>query len=685
MKKIIPVFIILFQFYIVSDLFSQNIWQWKRGPISGDISDFITDNSGNLWISTLDSYNRVHIGGILRTTNNGLSWLEVYTATFSVYSMSKTPNGVFYISVSSHGILKSTNNGQNWVYGNSEYVPRKLICMTNQDIIGTLGSGMLLTTNSGINWNIILSNIVINDIKLYDNILYAAGNNGKIYKSSNNGSTWDSTTVSSKPGSVLYRSDTGVLYLGTKGDKLYNSTNSGNSWTRILTPFDTVHTVFQIENDNFLISSEAGLHRVSNFSNYTLLENKIDYVKTIYKFNNEIYLGTFDGIFKYTSSNNDIKSFAFPYSYCVKINIDTLGNIYAITHFDDSFYKSILWKSTNDGQNWSICYKEDINSRFGDVVTIGPNLVLIGKHNGISRSIDSGKSWTHIPLPVNAFVYEILRKNNNEIYAATSQGVVKSTNLGMNWTMLNNLNRDVWEITFGSGNSLFAGTIFGEVLRTTNDGANWQLTFQNSIIEVLYTAPNGNIYLNSQGESLRRSTNNGDSWQLLGLEANGVSDVLVNSVGYIFAAFDKVYISKNNGVSFSEYNTNIGGAPIADLCFDRFEFMWAASTSFGAMKTNVITNESTNSVLLPRSFSMKSYPNPFNPATTIELQIPYTTQIKISIYDINGKELDILINKNMPAGTHNINWNAVNYPSGIYFCKLITDEYSITEKLLLVK
>ena len=95
---------------------------------------------------------------------------------------------------------------------------------------------------------------------------------------------------------------------------------------------------------------------------------------------------------------------------------------------------------------------------------------------------------------------------------------------------------------------------------------------------------------------------------------------------------------------------------------------------------------STNSITLPDQFSIQSiYPNPFNPITKIIYGIPKYTNVQVIIFDLTGKQIASLINESQSPGYHSINWNADYHPSGIYFVKMIADEYMNTQKLMLVK
>jgi hypothetical protein len=81
----------------------------------------------------------------------------------------------------------------------------------------------------------------------------------------------------------------------------------------------------------------------------------------------------------------------------------------------------------------------------------------------------------------------------------------------------------------------------------------------------------------------------------------------------------------------------------------------------------------------------QNYPNPFNPQTNIEFSIAKPGIVKILVYDVLGKEVGVLVNEFKNAGRHKIVFDGSNYSSGIYFYRIITNQYSQTKKLLLLK
>jgi len=81
----------------------------------------------------------------------------------------------------------------------------------------------------------------------------------------------------------------------------------------------------------------------------------------------------------------------------------------------------------------------------------------------------------------------------------------------------------------------------------------------------------------------------------------------------------------------------------------------------------------------------QNYPNPFNPSTTIKFQIPESGFISLKVYDILGNELTTLVNEEKPSGSYEVEFNAVELSSGIYFYKLQASSFVETKKMILIK
>lgn len=100
----------------------------------------------------------------------------------------------------------------------------------------------------------------------------------------------------------------------------------------------------------------------------------------------------------------------------------------------------------------------------------------------------------------------------------------------------------------------------------------------------------------------------------------------------------------------------------------------------------LITRVNNNQSEIPGKYALsQNYPNPFNPVTKIDFSIPKSGLVTVKIYDILGKEVEVLINKEYSAGNYTIDFDASKFSSGIYFYKLSSGSFSETKKMILIK
>ena len=93
-----------------------------------------------------------------------------------------------------------------------------------------------------------------------------------------------------------------------------------------------------------------------------------------------------------------------------------------------------------------------------------------------------------------------------------------------------------------------------------------------------------------------------------------------------------------------------------------------------------------NGTVNPSEYELsQNYPNPFNPVTVINYQIPRSGNVKLSIYDALGKEVNTLVNETQNPGNYQIEWNAAAFPSGAYFYTLEAGSFVSNKKMILIK
>ena len=112
-------------------------------------------------------------------------------------------------------------------------------------------------------------------------------------------------------------------------------------------------------------------------------------------------------------------------------------------------------------------------------------------------------------------------------------------------------------------------------------------------------------------------------------------------------------------------------------------------TDFG----EVLVDVAVGGTELPTRFHLHdAYPNPFNPSTTIRFDVPVHSHIRLSLYDVLGRELDPLFDGDLPPGRHEVRWDASGMASGMYYVRMRADGGTVGDvagpelrKLLLLK
>jgi len=125
---------------------------------------------------------------------------------------------------------------------------------------------------------------------------------------------------------------------------------------------------------------------------------------------------------------------------------------------------------------------------------------------------------------------------------------------------------------------------------------------------------------------------------------------------------------------------------IAGINTVQMEMSWGwMYVDYLAVPREVVTNF-VAAEYIPRQYNLhQNYPNPFNSETKITYELPEQTQVKLIVYDILGRKVDMLVNEEKPAGIYQTTWNAYGMASGVYFYKLEGGSYSETKKMILLR
>ncbi|MBN1633962.1 MAG: T9SS type A sorting domain-containing protein [Ignavibacteria bacterium] len=314
-----------------------------------------------------------------------------------------------------------------------------------------------------------------------------------------------------------------------------------------------------------------------------------------------------------------------------------------------------VFKTTNGGFNWNVVFSMGgmfpympitdlyfINSNTGWVCS------LIGN---IYRTTNGGQNFITSSTSPIYNKYGIHFKNIQEGITVGDSGYISyTTNSGANWTTPSRiLTSNLRSVYFINQNTGWITGFSGKILKTTNGGGNWTMLntgITNNLTSLYFCSPTGGWAAGTN--IVIATTNGGTTW---------TSQTINPSVNLAAVSFSDSLSGWVCGVN-KIFRTNTGG--------------------YLDIKKSGTT--------VPEEFKLyQNYPNPFNPVTNIKFDVSKTSDIKMIIYDITGRELETLVNEKLSAGSYSVDWNGSEYSSGIYFYKLIAENYTETKKMILIK
>ncbi len=232
-------------------------------------------------------------------------------------------------------------------------------------------------------------------------------------------------------------------------------------------------------------------------------------------------------------------------------------------------------------------------------------------------------------------------------FAADSSDIYlfRSRDGGVNWDSPIRVNQD----TPGNGKKQY----FAAVCVDDSGGVN-----------VVYY-DNRNTSYDSAEIYISRSTNGGATW----------ADILVSDHRFRPKPVSINFMGDYIGITSA--NHKLWPIWMEDVT-DRYQ-AWTTSISI-LTGIQPLLNE------LPLKFTLQqNYPNPFNPSTSIDFDLPKSTFVNLSVYDISGKKVNVLVNEDLKPGHYRVNFDGSKFSSGVYFYKLITNEFMETKRMVLLK
>jgi len=142
---------------------------------------------------------------------------------------------------------------------------------------------------------------------------------------------------------------------------------------------------------------------------------------------------------------------------------------------------------------------------------------------------------------------------------------------------------------------------------------------------------------------------------------------------------------------------NAGQSDTINVCFlpDKiieFEALLAIKSNAGDASITLLgegvsnTSIDAHDKIIPDKIMIhQNYPNPFNPNTSIRFNLPKSSEVTLTVYTLLGEEIQTLIKEEMPAGAHQVEWDAKDLASGIYLYRLEAEDFVQTRKMVVMK
>jgi hypothetical protein len=656
-------------------------------------------------------YAAISGGGVFRSTDYGTTWTAIDSGLTStrVSSFAVSPNGTggtdLFAGTSYDGLFRSSNNGANWKAFNLGLTSNNVssLAVSGVNIFMGTGFGVYVSTDDGASWMPLTSGVHpggVSSLVMVPNgtggsNLFAAATAGGVFLSTNNGTSWTAVDsgLTSIVGSLAVSPNAAGgtnLFAGTYGGGVFVSTNDGVTWTATdpdLT-FDMTST-----NVRALVATPNGAGGTNLFAG---TDDNVELGKTG---RNGVFLSTNGGTSWTATGMTNISVSALAVSPNGAGGTDLLAGT----------LRGGVFISTNNGTSWG-------------AVNVG-----------FPRTSYDTAAYT----PVTALAVSPNGAGGTNLFAGTAgDGVFISTNNGTSWGAVNaGLPRSFDTAAYppvtalavspngAGGTNLFAGTASyfpnpaNGVYLSTNNGASWTATgLTNGYVNCLAVSPNGvggtNLFAGTGGafgnpaaNGVFLSTNNGASWTAVstGLDSSWVFAFAISPNGAsgtnLFAGTSYgVFLSTNNGTSWTPANAGLPDYFTAYGWITAFAVIpngSGATNLFAATNVNGVwrrpLSEMINSVRLslgeiPAHFTLKqNYPNPFNPSTNIIFELPKSSVVRLSVFDILGREVSVLVNERKDAGVHQVKFDGLNLASGVYFYRLQAGDFVQSKKLMILK
>ena len=368
--------------------------------------------------------------------------------------------------------------------------------------------------------------------------------------------------------------------------------------------------------------------------------------------------------------------------------------------------------STNGGFSWA---QKSSGLTYNFVELLGTNhlnFVYVGisggyppydLHSQCMITADTANSWQSIDIGYMDYDFMSISAADSINIFATIWGVYNFLYGGNHYIIQSTDGGYTWETkkSFLDNNSSIPNPIITRdslvlvgrsdppnLFRSTDFGTTWQglyidsSSFPPAILSLNYNRL-GTIFA-STSNKIFKSTDSGLTWQILSQSPTWVSAMYCEDDGGILAAGHPLMYSSNFGITWNTDTIGLGTTYVNSILYVSGKFL--VGTGSDGLYSSGTLNENEKEIITPSVFGLsQNYPNPFNPSTTIKYEMAYDNFISIKVYDILGREIEILVNEFKPAGSYRVNFIGNNLPSGNYFYRIQAGNYSEVKKMILLR
>ena len=379
--------------------------------------------------------------------------------------------------------------------------------------------------------------------------------------------------------------------------------------------------------------------------------------------------------------------------------------------------------TTNGGTSWDTQLSGAAHTFIGLDFSNGHSGWAVGRGGEIYHTGDAGTTWDTQTSGITTDLFDVAFRDSLSGWAVGTQGAILSTaDGGQNWSAQNSgTGASIWSVAV-AGTEIWAVGDSGIILHSINDGENW--TPQSSGVTSLLTAvafptpwsgwavgQNG-VILHYTGDSTHTNTPPGAFDRLLPMDHDTLVvgaetgdsvrfawstsvDADGDTVTYVLH-LDSVHVVPDTYVTSDTSLFVHFPAPVFHLD-EILTVHWSVTATDGRDSTGASNHAGQfylddqwlsadlSPAALAREYSLRSYPNPFNPSTTLTFGVPKTSNISLEVFDILGRKKQTLLSGMMPAGEHSVMWNCPSCPSGMYFVRVQAGGQTMQRKMLLLK